>query len=75
MALGSSDQDGAKKCQIQKVLHFYIKNSNKIRKKIGMVVMMLGYHLPGLWAFPNMVINANIMRKSGKKERYNADSC
>ena len=32
-----------------------------------MVVMMLGYCLHGLCTFPNMVINAKIMRKSGKK--------
>ena len=39
-----------------------------------MVVMMLGYCLHGLCALPNMVINAKIMRKSGKnqekKERH-----
>ena len=36
--------------------------------------MMLGYCLHGLCALPNMVINAKIMRKSGKnqeeKERH-----
>jgi hypothetical protein len=30
--------------------------------------MLLGYCLHGLCAFPNMVSNANIARKSGKKE-------
>ena len=39
-----------------------------------MVVMMLGDYLHGLCALPNMVINAKIMRKSGKnqekKERH-----
>ena len=29
--------------------------------------MMLGYCLHGLCALPNMVINAKIIRKSGKK--------
>ena len=65
---------GIKNCQIWQVLHFQMKNSNKIRIKIGMcslLVTMLGYCLHGLCAFPNMVINANIARKSekiGKKE-------
>ena len=45
-----------------------MKNSNKIRKKIGMVVMILGCCLHGLCALPNMVINVKIMRKSGKNE-------
>ena len=31
---------------------------------------MLVYCLHGLCALPNMVINAKIMRKSGKKERH-----
>ena len=34
-----------------------------------MVVMMLGYCLHGLCTLSNMVINAKIMRKSGKKIR------
>ena len=33
-------------------------------------MMMLGYCLHGLCALPNMVINAKIMRKSGKEERH-----
>jgi hypothetical protein len=55
-----------KNCQIWQVL---MKNSNKIRKKNrDGVVMLLGYCLHGLRAFPNMVSNANIARKSGKNE-------
>ena len=34
MTLESSDQNGAKKCQIWKVLHFHLKNSDKIRKNM-----------------------------------------
>ena len=39
-----------------------------------MVVMMLGYCLHGLCALPNMVINAKIMRKSGKKSEKKAET-
>ena len=39
-----------------------------------MVVMMLGYCLHGLCALPNMVINAKIMRKSGKNQEKKAET-
>jgi hypothetical protein len=56
------------------VLHFLMKNSNKIKKIYrDSVVMLLGYCLHGLCAFPNMVINANVARKSGKIERKRID--
>jgi hypothetical protein len=61
-------------CQIWQVLHFKMKNSNKIRKENSDgVVMLLGYCLHGLCAFPNMVNNANIARKSGKMETKRID--
>ena len=68
MTLESSDQNGAKKRQIWKVLHFHLKNSDKIRNKIWMVLLMLGYCLHGLSTLPNMVINAKIMKKSAKSQ-------
>ena len=68
MTLESSDQNGAKKRQIWKVLHFHLKNSDKIRNKIWMVLLMLGYCLHGLCALPNMVINAKIMKISAKSQ-------
>ena len=47
------------------------KKRKKIRKKIG-VVMLLSC-LPGLCAFPNMVIDVNIARKLGKKGKKRKD--
>ena len=43
------------------------KNRKKIRKKNRDGVVMLLSCLPGLCAFPNMVIDVNIARKLGKK--------
>ena len=40
-----------------------------------MVVMMLGYCLYGLCAFPNMVIDSNIARKSEKKGNKRGRLC
>jgi hypothetical protein len=61
-------------CQIWQVLHFQMKNSNKIRKQNrDGVVMLLGYCLHGLCIFPNMVNNANIARKSEKMETKRID--
>ena len=74
MALESGDQNGANKCQIWKVLHFFTWNIVIESEKIRMVVRMLGYWLHDLCIFPNIIINANITRKSGKnqdkKERH-----
>ena len=37
---------------------------------------MLRYNLQGLYAFPNIVINVNIARRSGKKNREtDVDHC
>jgi hypothetical protein len=59
-----------KNCQIWQVLHFKMKNSNKISKKNrDGVVILLGYCLHGLCAFPNMVSSENIVKISGKKEK------
>jgi hypothetical protein len=66
MALDAVTRMNTKNCQIWQVLHFQMKNSNKIKNRDG-VVMLLRYCLHGLCAFPNMVSNANIARKSGKK--------
>ena len=44
------------------------KNRKKIRKKNRDGVVMLLSCLPGLCAFPDMVIEVNIARKSGKKK-------
>ena len=75
MTLESSDQNGAKKCQIWKVLHFHLKNSDKMKRKIWMVVLMLEYCLHGLCALPNMVINAKIMKKSAKSQERGDMMC
>jgi hypothetical protein len=53
-----------KNCPIWQVLHFQMKNSNKIRDD---VVMLLRYCLHGLCTLPNMVSNENITRKLEKK--------
>ena len=49
------------------------KNRKKIRKKNRDGVVMLLSCLAGLCAFPNMVIDVNIARKSGKKEKKRTD--
>ena len=50
------------------------KNRKKIRKKNRDGVVMLLSCLHGLCTFPNMVIDVNIARKSGKKrERKRTD--
>ena len=49
------------------------KNRKKIRKKNRDGVVMLLSCLPGLCAFPNMVIDVNIARKSGKKGKTRKD--
>ena len=38
------------------------------------LLIMLRYSLYGLCAFPNMVINAKIMRKSGKNQEKKAET-
>ena len=38
------------------------------------LLIMLRYSLHGLCAFPNMVINAKIMRKSGKNQEKKAET-
>ena len=43
-----------------------------------MLLIMLRYSLHGLCAFPNMVINVNIVRKTGKNrknEETDGDHC
>jgi hypothetical protein len=48
------------------------KSGKMETKRIDMmqnVLMMLGYYLQGLCTFPNMVSNANMVRKSEKKKR------
>ena len=49
------------------------KNRKKIRKKNRDGVVMLLSCLPGLCAFPYMVIDVNIARKSGKKGKKRKD--
>ena len=69
MALECMTGMDAKNCQIWQVLHIHTKNSDKMGKKLGMV-LIIGDDVGALttWSVRilNIVINANIARKSGK---------
>ena len=51
--------------------NFVILDEKKIRD--GVVMLLSCLH--GLCTFPNMVINVNIARKSGKKRKKEQTSC
>ena len=45
------------------------QEKNQEKNRDGVVMLLSGLH--GLCAFPNMVIDVNIARKSGKKRKKN----
>ena len=51
------------------------KSQEKERRHDVYLLLMLKYNVHGLCTFPNMVININILRKSGKNEDTDVDHC